>query len=76
MAVAIEAGLTDNEERFGLHRLKHREVTDIAGNWAYKKDASGHKEDSMVHLYNHEVLVVAPAGKPVDLRNDLRKGKK
>jgi hypothetical protein len=76
MAIAIDAGVIDSEERFGLHGLKHRGVTDTPGNWADKKQASGHVEDSMVHLYDHEVPVVPAAGKPVDLRNDLRKGKK
>jgi hypothetical protein len=30
----------------------------------------------MVHLYDHDVSVVPAAGKPADLRSDLRSDKK
>ena len=63
MAVAIEAKVIAPHERFGLHGLKHRGVTDTPGTKADKKLASGHKSDAMVDLYDHEVPTVNPAGR-------------
>lgn len=63
MAAAIEAGVIDTDSRFGLHGLKHRGVTDTAGGKAKKKEASGHKTDAMLNLYDHEIPTVQPAGK-------------
>ena len=63
MAAAIEAKVIDPQERFGLHGLKHRGVTDTPGTKADKKLASGHRSDAMVDLYDHEVPTVNPAGK-------------
>lgn len=59
---AIDAKVIAPEERFTLHGLKHRGVTDTVGNRAEKKVASGHKSDTMLNLYDHEVPVVQPAG--------------
>jgi hypothetical protein len=47
------------EERFGLHGLKHRGVTDTLGD---KKRASSHKTDAMVHFYDHALPQVEPSG--------------
>jgi hypothetical protein len=58
---AIEAKVIAPEERFTLHGLKHRGVTDTVGRRAEKKEASGHKSDAMLDLYDHEVPVVEPA---------------
>lgn len=62
--MAISEGVIAKGERFTLHGLKHRGVTDTPGGKEAKKEASGHKTDQMAHLYNHEVAVVDPAGKP------------
>lgn len=59
MRAAVRDGVITRPQRFGLHGLKHRGVTDTKGD---KKRASGHKTDSMVELYNHEVPRVDPAG--------------
>lgn len=59
MRQAIEAGVLPAEQRFGMHGLKHRGVTDTSGD---KKRASGHVTDAMVHLYDHELPKVEPAG--------------
>ena len=59
MRRAVAAGVLAPEQRFGLHGLKHRGVTDTKGD---KKRASGHVTDAMVHLYDHELPVVDPAG--------------
>jgi hypothetical protein len=42
--------------------LKHRGITDQEKR-ADKNEASGHKTDGMIDLYNHEVAVVEPAGR-------------
>jgi hypothetical protein len=52
MAAAIADGVLGDEDRFGLHGLKHRGVTDTEGTRADKKQASGHKTDAMPGLYD------------------------
>ncbi len=59
MRNAVRDGILAPEERFGLHSLKHRGVTDTKGN---KKEASGHKTDAMLHLYDHSLPVVDESG--------------
>lgn len=56
---AIEAGILSSEDRFALHGLKHRGVTDTVGD---KKTASGHKTEAMAYLYDHSIATVDPAG--------------
>jgi hypothetical protein len=63
MAAAMAAGLIDASERFGLHGLKHRGVTDTEGTKADKQQASGHRNMQMVNHYDHERPVVKPANK-------------
>lgn len=63
MTEAMKAGLINKSSRFGLHGLKHRGVTDTPGTKADKKEASGHKTDAMLELYDHERHTVNPAGK-------------
>lgn len=63
MAVAIAEGVIPEGERFGLHGLKHRGVTDTPGTMADKKRASGHKTDAMTAHYDHELQTVDPAGR-------------
>jgi site-specific recombinase XerC len=60
MGLAIAEGLITDGERFGLHGLKHRGVTDTEGTKQDKKAASGHRTDQMVNLYDHAVAVVQP----------------
>lgn len=61
MRAAVKDGVITHEERFGLHALKHRGVTDTKGTGADKKDASGHVTDAMASLYNHDLPTVEPA---------------
>jgi hypothetical protein len=61
ITAAIEAEVIAREQRFTLHGLKHRGITDTKGKKAEKKEASGHKTDAMLDLYDHEVAVVEPA---------------
>jgi hypothetical protein len=61
MTAAIDAEVIPREQRFTLHGLKHRGITDTKGKKAEKKEASGHKTDAMLDLYDHEVAMVEPA---------------
>lgn len=61
MRAAVAAKIITDGERFGLHGLKHRGVTDTPGTLADKQQASGHRSDAMAVRYDHEVAVVRPA---------------
>lgn len=61
MRNAIVDKVITEEQRFGMHGLKHRGVTDTKGTRAEKKDASGHVTDSMASLYDHDLPRVEPA---------------
>lgn len=61
MLAAIEAKVISSEDRFSLHGLKHRGITDTKGTKRKKKRASGHKTDSALNIYDHDVPVVMPA---------------
>ena len=58
MRNAVNARVILKAERFGLHGLKHRGVTDSKGD---KQEASGHKTRAMMEHYNHELPRVEPA---------------
>lgn len=58
---AIKAGVITRAQRFTLHGLKHRGVTDTKGSRKRKQRASGHQTEEMVVLYDHDVPVVQPA---------------
>lgn len=58
MRMAIKEGVITEKQRFTLHGLKHRGITDTKGD---KKRASGHKSDAMLVRYDHEVPVVEAA---------------
>lgn len=57
-----QGGVITPDQRFTLHGLKHRGVTDTKGTKADKQDASGHRTRAMVDHYDHELPVVKPAG--------------
>jgi site-specific recombinase XerC len=63
MKLAIAEGVVEEADRFGLHGLKHRGVTDTPGTRHAKKDASGHRSDAAFDVYDHEMQVVEPAAK-------------
>lgn len=52
MKNAVSDYILDEKDRFALHGLKHRGVTDTPGD---KKLASGHKTQAMAHLYDHSL---------------------
>lgn len=60
---AIKEEVISTEQRFGLHDMKRRGVTDTAGNRADKQEASGHKSAAMMDVYDLSVPVVQPSVK-------------
>ncbi|QWP79381.1 integrase [Lysobacter sp. K5869] len=60
MREAIKAGVLKPEQRFALHGLKHRGITDSKGD---KRAESGLTE-AMVRHYDHDVPEVEPAADP------------
>lgn len=60
MRAAVVAGVITAEQKFGMHALKHRGITDTTGTRADKRQASGHKSDSMMDVYDHSVPAVKP----------------
>lgn len=59
MRNAVKDGILNQEDRFGLRSLKHRGATDTKG---HKKEASGHKTDAMMHVYDHSLPIVRESG--------------
>jgi len=62
---AIRVGVIAKEDRFGLHGLEHRGITD-----GDNKAAGGHVTEAMRQRYDHELPVVQPPGK----RSALERG--
>ena len=60
---ALDGGIITEAERFSPHDLKRKSVTDAAGTRAEKKEASGHKSDAMLDVYDMQIQAVKPAGK-------------
>lgn len=60
---AIREGVITAEERFSLHDLKRKGVTDTPGTRADKQHASGHKSEEMMDVYDLSVPIVQPATK-------------
>jgi hypothetical protein len=61
MAMAIKAGVITQEHRFGLHDLKRKGITDTPGTRADKQQASGHRSESMMDVYDMSVAIVDPS---------------
>lgn len=62
ITAAIAAGVITQDQRFGLHDLKRKGITDTAGTRADKQDASGHRSPGMLDVYDLSVPVVPAAG--------------
>lgn len=60
MRQAVDAGVLANDERFGMHAMKHRGITDTPGTRHDKRQASGHKSESMMDTYDHAVPLITP----------------
>lgn len=61
---ALQEKIINETDRFSLHGLKHRGVTDTKGNIADKQDAAGHVERKMTQRYDHDLPMVAPPTLP------------
>ncbi|WP_242209853.1 MULTISPECIES: integrase [unclassified Pseudomonas] len=61
ITLAIADGNIDPEDRFALHDLKRRGITDTTGTRADKQEASGHRDAKMMDVYDHSVPVVSPS---------------
>ena len=57
IVAAIDSGVIAAEDRFNLHGLKHRGITDTPR--ADKRDGAGHVNPEMTVRYGHSVPVVA-----------------
>ncbi|WP_454259917.1 site-specific integrase [Pseudoxanthomonas mexicana] len=62
--MAMREGVISEEDRFALHGLKHRGVTDTEGNFGDVQDSSGHTSDKTVRRYAHQVPHVRPPKLP------------
>ncbi|WP_374979265.1 integrase [Pseudomonas solani] len=58
---ALEDGFITEAERFGMHDLKRRGITDTAGTRGEKQQASGHRSEAMLDVYDYSVPVVNPS---------------
>jgi site-specific recombinase XerC len=61
ITLAISDGNIDPEERFALHDLKRRGITDTTGTRADKQEASGHRDQKMMDIYDFSIPVVPPS---------------
>ena len=61
ITLAIADGNIDPEDRFALHDLKRRGITDTTGTRADKQEASGHRDAKMMDVYDHSIPVVSPS---------------
>lgn len=60
MNMAIRDGELDAKDRYSLHGLKHRGITDTEGNIGDAQDGAGHKSPRTTIRYHHVLPVVAP----------------
>ncbi|NNA99321.1 site-specific integrase [Pseudomonas gessardii] len=58
---AIDKGILTEEQRFGMHDFKRKGITDTVGTRADKQQASGHKDESMMDVYDLSVPTVNPS---------------
>ncbi|WP_455827833.1 site-specific integrase [Pseudomonas kilonensis] len=61
ITLAITDGVIDAEDRFALHDLKRRGITDTIGTRADKQEASGHRDSRMMDIYDHSLPIVSPS---------------
>ncbi|MBB3184716.1 hypothetical protein FHR95_002290 [Halomonas fontilapidosi] len=63
MEAAVDAGVITQEEKFGLHDLKRRGITDTEGNRHDKQEASGHRNEHMLVVYYLSLAEVDPSSR-------------
>ena len=59
--MAMEENVIAAEDRFSLHDLKRRGATDTTGTKADKQEATGHRSEAMLQIYDKSVPVVKPS---------------
>ena len=64
ITMAILERIIPDEDRFTLHGLKHRGITDTKGTRAVKHDAGGHATMEMTNRYDHDLPLVSPPKRP------------
>lgn len=62
MTLAIRDAAITAEQKFSLHGLKHRGVTDTKGTRAQRQDAAGHRQERTFDRYDHDLHIVPAAG--------------
>lgn len=58
---AIEKNAPTEEPRFGMHNFKRKGITDTHGTRADKQQASGHKDESMMDVYDLSIPAANPS---------------
>lgn len=61
LARAHASGVVAADQKFGMHSLKRRGITDTPGTRHAKQQASGHRDAKMVDVYDSSVPLVPPS---------------
>ncbi|MCF5721004.1 site-specific integrase [Pseudomonas syringae] len=61
ITLALSDDFITTEQRFALHDLKRRGITDTVGNRADKQEASGHRDAKMMDVYDYSIPIVSPS---------------
>lgn len=61
ITLALKDDIITPEQRSALHDLKRRGITDTVGNRADKQEASGHRDQKMMDIYDHSLPIVSPS---------------
>lgn len=59
MVMAVGEGIIEQADRFGMHDLKRKGITDTPGTRAEKQEASGHRSEAMMDVYDLSVPIVS-----------------
>jgi site-specific recombinase XerC len=61
ITLALADDIITPEQRFALHDLKRRGITDTVGTRADKQEASGHRDPKMMDVYDYSLPTVSPS---------------
>lgn len=61
ITLALQDEIISPDQRFALHDLKRRGITDTVGNRADKQEASGHRDPKMMDVYDLSLPIVSPS---------------
>lgn len=61
ITLALFDDIITPEQRFALHDLKRRGITDTIGTRADKQEASGHRDPKMMDVYDYSLPTVSPS---------------